>query len=539
MSIDPRYVLAPSLQEYFVDKDTGLPLAGGIVTFYQDNSRTVLQPVYELTGSPPNYSFTALPNPLTLSGVGTIQDSSGNDVLPYFFPFDSDGNPSLYYITVMSAGAVPQFVREGWPAASFGGGGGGGGSAISTDNNLIINGTFFQSVSTANPITTTSTFLAPGPSDGLVYPDIYLIKNNTTAVDNVTFNRFAAGDNPLTGDITPQNYLTYNCSNSPAGETLKEIEFPITPHVKNLESTILTVTFWAMSSLSNSVSVYFNQYFGDGGSPSPTASLLVGTVPLTSTWTRFSIPFTTPTTEGMTLGLCGDDYSYLSFGLQMGVPNNTNLTNVSLRTGSFLGAPAYLYQTEQEVMAQLNTPRTGSIYTGFSPPNPSVYIPFTNGTIGNVGSGATLYAHQRAFPLFYYLYSNINNAQAPVSGGRIDPFSDFAAGKTLALPTDGVSRVFSNSFGSTNGLNFGATTATATGTLTNNNIPPSPRGYQFPTAVNINYTAGGTSNAFGFLGFSTQPTTNGAEYGLAGAPYATNPFTLYQPTCAAFMYLKL
>lgn len=114
----------PSLQDYFVDKDTGTPLSAGIVTFYEDANHTVLKPVYKLSAVPANnFQYTELSNPLFLSAVGTFIDENGNDIVPYFFPFD--GTPSstnsdieLYYITVYSAQGVFQFDREAWPNIS-------------------------------------------------------------------------------------------------------------------------------------------------------------------------------------------------------------------------------------------------------------------------------------------------------------------------------------------------------------------------------------------------------------------------------------
>src|SRR5580693_7123038 len=100
MSLNRQYVTAPSLQEYFVDKDSGLPLSGGFVYFYVDTARSVLKPVFEQTGSPPNYTYSVLPNPVTLSAVGTFQDASGNDIIPYYYPYDSFGDVQLYFIEV-------------------------------------------------------------------------------------------------------------------------------------------------------------------------------------------------------------------------------------------------------------------------------------------------------------------------------------------------------------------------------------------------------------------------------------------------------
>lgn len=117
-----QYIIGPPLQEAFIGKDTGLPLAGGFVYFFMDDARTVPKPVYELTGAPPNYTLTALPNPIVLSSVGTMADGSGNDIVVYYYPFDVTGIIAQpYYIVVTDSNGNPQFTRENWPGVSEGG----------------------------------------------------------------------------------------------------------------------------------------------------------------------------------------------------------------------------------------------------------------------------------------------------------------------------------------------------------------------------------------------------------------------------------
>ena len=126
-TIDPRFFCTSDLDTYYVDNASGLPMSGGIVTFYSDVNRTVLKPVYQLTGTPGNYSYAPLNNPCTLSSSGTFQDAMGNNIVPYYYPFTglpSDNNnqgtgvSELYYITVVNSGFVPQFTRQGWPQAA-------------------------------------------------------------------------------------------------------------------------------------------------------------------------------------------------------------------------------------------------------------------------------------------------------------------------------------------------------------------------------------------------------------------------------------
>lgn len=116
MTLDLRYIPAFSIEDVILDKETGAPLAGGQVFFYKDSQRSVKKPVYQLTGSSPNYSFVQMSNPVILSAIGTFEDAFGNPTIPYFFPYEDDGvTPDLYFIKVLSSGDTPQFNREAQP----------------------------------------------------------------------------------------------------------------------------------------------------------------------------------------------------------------------------------------------------------------------------------------------------------------------------------------------------------------------------------------------------------------------------------------
>ncbi len=112
MSIDPRYIPAFSIEEVMLDKDTGAPLSGGIVTFEQADQPGVKKNVWQITNTSGNYTYTQLPNPMILSAIGTFQDSLDNPVVPYFFPFDASGNAEYYRVIVESSEEVSQFVRD-------------------------------------------------------------------------------------------------------------------------------------------------------------------------------------------------------------------------------------------------------------------------------------------------------------------------------------------------------------------------------------------------------------------------------------------
>ena len=115
MALNEQYFVTSDLDTYFVDKDSGLPLAGGFLTFYRDVARNTPKTVYQLTGAPPNYSYTALPNPIVLSAVGTVQDAGGDNVVIYYYPYDDEGNLDLYYVVGADSNTIQQFSREAWP----------------------------------------------------------------------------------------------------------------------------------------------------------------------------------------------------------------------------------------------------------------------------------------------------------------------------------------------------------------------------------------------------------------------------------------
>lgn len=118
---NPMYYACFPLQEYFVNKDTGFPLAGGYVEFFSDPAFTVPKDVFQqsLVGGT-TYDYVNLGSTLVLSSVGTFMDNNGDDIIPFLYPYDANGQVQLYFIRVWSGdpsvqGSVLQFTRQGWP----------------------------------------------------------------------------------------------------------------------------------------------------------------------------------------------------------------------------------------------------------------------------------------------------------------------------------------------------------------------------------------------------------------------------------------
>lgn len=176
----PYFFACFPLQEYFVNKDTGFPLAAGVVEFFSDSAFTVPKDVYQQnqSGSAGNYtySYVNLGSKLILSSVGTFADNNGNDIIPFLYPFTGTppetsterptGTVQLYFIRVWNKDpsiyndAVLQFTRSGWPP-NFGNIGQFNNDFISTGN-MYSNSQFSEVSFTPDPITTVYTYTVTG-----------------------------------------------------------------------------------------------------------------------------------------------------------------------------------------------------------------------------------------------------------------------------------------------------------------------------------------------------------------------------------------
>lgn len=211
MAINPALLITNvGLEVYFVDKTTGGPLSGGFVYFFEDESRVTPKLVYEQTGAPPNYTYVPLPNPITLSAVGTILDNSGNDVPIYYYPYDAAGNLELYYIVVTDSAGLEQFVREGWPHSAIANPAGSGSANIANQLtnpqfvNVLFNPSNVLTITIAGA-GTTNVNIAPGWTLNITTTGASTVTVQRTAITGVTAYPF---NPPYTLTITPGANIT-------------------------------------------------------------------------------------------------------------------------------------------------------------------------------------------------------------------------------------------------------------------------------------------------------------------------------------------
>lgn len=438
-------VTTNDLQQYFVDKDTGLPLSAGVVTLYEDSSRTTLKNWYYQSGVAPAYTYIALPNPLTLSAVGTIKDINGNDTLPFYFPFSEINNsvPQAYYITVLNSNGERQFVRQNFPFNSSVS----GGTSAPTNMNYIVNNNFWRGTGSqtgassgnltySNPLqNVTQMTICPSQHDGFSFPDWQFFKDVAGANDTLTFTQFPFGTAPFMDDVRPEWYINHTCT-SVGTESVKYYQVPIALHINNLDTVTASFTIQAMSaagSVNNQIQIYSYQFLGTGASPQP-EPVLIATYNLTGQWKKYVTQFIFASSASLSSSGTGDDAFYIQIGMPTQATCNISFAVPSLYLSDAESVPSNNMATYDQTDAIINSPRTGDFKFSASSLGNLGYVAANDGTIGSGASAATTRNNMDTWPLYNYIWNNYSQFYAPVNPSRgTAAYLDFVANKPLSL----------------------------------------------------------------------------------------------------------
>lgn len=525
MDMAISYSLAPNPKWYISDL-TGKPLGGGSMYTYRSLNKTQFKFVYQdIAGQ---FPWT---DPI-------IFDENGAQG-PFYFQTDSAHPEDTYYLEVYDSQGVLQWTIDNFQSS----GGGGSVVTIALDlNNLITNNVFWRNTgSSASPVGVTSLKLCPSAhaafalTDSGFGPDTVFRKNNTNATDTITFPKFILGSGPLTGDVTPVNYVKYACTNTPAAETFKYVQFPITQGVQNLSNQNTTVTIWARgNSGTTTLLLQWCQFFGDGVGATAPIITPIQTITLTAAWTKFILQTTIPSVSGMVLGGCGNDGLFLQVQYPLGASCDIDFIKPSLYLGNVV--PTEEYMTYDTIDSVINSQRTGYIMQGFETGRPPGYCIMADGSIGQDGSGATERANIDTFPLYNFLYTNVIDAWAPVSGGRSgSSVNDFTAGKTLTL-TRVLGRVIGTAGNGAglSGRQLGEFLGTESHLIT---LPDLPNPLGQVHGANI---ASGVNPPYGSVaGWSGGPAGGDDGVNITNVTSTGAPISIMQPTTFMSTFIKL
>lgn len=315
MATNNKYSLMPPIQQLFRDKDTAFPLAAGEVYFFKDAARTVPKTVYQRTGSPPDYTYTPLPQPITLTNHGTYSDNTGNDILIYAYPYDASGNTELYYVVVKNSGGVEQFTRPGIPDVPA------KQVAVTELVNFASNGQFVAHNDLPNEgLIPAQQFTAIAQGGWYFVRDI-----SSAATDKVIFERI--GSYVTIPTASPRYKLRIRCETPDAGDTYKHIQLRYRD-VNKFASTRqpYTFSFVANSDASDvQAIVKLHKYYGSGGSSDDVEDLQ--TIVITPTEQVFNISFVFGDNAGKTIGENNDDYVALEVYFPTDTVFDVSLTN--------------------------------------------------------------------------------------------------------------------------------------------------------------------------------------------------------------------
>lgn len=514
---------------YIVGND-GLA-AGGAQMFTYDNITRQPKAIYQDPAG-----TLAWTNPVIFNLNGT----NG----PFYWKEDSASPNDLYYVEVYDKAGNLLWQANDFPAS--GSGGGGNVTTYIPIVNYITNNQFINHIGAQAGPLPTNLVIAPSNHKGftpaLINPvvgtygvlgsDIRFVKNNTNATDQISFPTFALASAPLVGDVTPVDYIRYQCTNTPAGETYKAFQFPITQKVKNLSNTAMTFGFWAAVTASPvTVNIYSRQYYGSGTgatAESGTTRVLIGSANLTTTWTWFPLNFTMPNVSGNSIGTPGlqtnDDAVYIQINMPLGVPCDVLFTKPALYLGTV--DPDTEFDSYDQIDSIDQTPRCGDIKVGYLASANLGWLAMNDTSIGNTGSGATT-AGEFTFQLYKTLWDAVINTWAPVSTGRgASAIADFLAGKTLTMPRAlGRALASAGTGAGLTGRDLGQYSGAETSTILSANLPSTAPVNPGGTG-NIPIDPGTTYNV---------PAHIGTSYTAGG----DTPLSIMQPTAFMLVYIKL
>ena len=332
MSLDPRYIPLYQLQQYFVDKITGAPLAGGLVYFYSDVNRTVPKTVYELSSTTGTYTYVPLPNPIVLSSVGTPVDNNGNDIVIYAYPYNViTGESELYYVVVQDSLGRPQFTREAVPGIS----GSGTPSGTSGLFNYIPNGQFLAHTNLPNA---TGALVA---GSNIIAQGGFSIELPTPVVSTNTllFQPLGFTENP---ENSPRWEAILTCVTPSAMDAFKIFRVKFNDVNKfSANDNFYTFGFWADGNVNIPISIQIYKYFGTDGTVLPAETIFTDTI-IANEGNIYQYQFQFGTNEGDIVDTVNNnDFVAIDIAFPTNIGFSVQLTNFVLVLGqqTLIGFP--------------------------------------------------------------------------------------------------------------------------------------------------------------------------------------------------------
>lgn len=346
MATNKSYVPLTPMWELFSDKTTTNLLKTGYALFYKDTQRNIAKPVYQITGSPPNYDFIEygelITNGSTSSWRVPLNDQGAFDFILYGYPYDANGNEELYYVDFFNSNGTFQFSREGIPYIASGGSSTTGNGLI----NYIPNGQFLIH----NNLPKTEDYEAGEVRQAIT--DIafgnwtFERDENSTSKDIITFERIGSYTQNPKG--SPRNILRLKCEIAGSGATHKDFVVKFKDVNKFASDTDKYTFVFSGQSYTGStltVNLLIKKNFGTGGNDA--VEIPITEFNLTNTFTNLLFSFSFGSNSGYTIGPNDDDYCAIILRLPLNVVSDSGITNVQLFPGEYSSLPSLVESTKQ------------------------------------------------------------------------------------------------------------------------------------------------------------------------------------------------
>lgn len=507
------YNLAPN-GRWSARENTGFAAVGGKVYTYQNQTRVPKATYQDSSGTVLNE------NPIVLDSAGEANIYWAND--------------QYYTIEVYNSGGFLLYTQDNYPVIGTSGGGGGDIIINETFENIVLNNQFMRwgNNDFNKDATAVTTYVRLGLND-ITADDWFFKRNNTNAGVIVSQQQFNVGQSQVPGN--PINYLNYQCGSVGAGaETFKCI-YQTYPSAQLFSGTEISFSIWAMSTNSDPLKIYIEQYFGVGGSPTVTTQILSTT--LTTTWAQYTGQIIVPSVAGKAFGTNGDDAFNLCIGLPLNAVANLSVSAVQLNQGDELVSLTTTTSWDnlfRNTQTGLSSFHTGDYILSIFNGNRPGWVQCNDLTIGSSFSNAYYFGNS-FLPLFLLLW-NLDPSYAPLfdpGGAPISrgpsAISDFNADNFLSL-TKTLGRALGAS-GSGSGItprNLGQYVGTENVTLIVANLPPHEHDYSYIRGSDP--PASRTVDSDFTFKDALSPklkTDNGSEHGLASQPFSITPPTLF------------
>jgi len=345
MALNPNYVPLTPLWEVFTDKDLLTFLSDGYVRFFIDTERTVGKPVYQLTGSPPNYTYTQY-GFLDTDGSWRVNMNlqGAFDQVIYGYPLDEFGEVQLYFADFYSSDGVFQFSREGFPNFFVA-----GGSLTNPVNiNYIPDGQFRLHTDIPLTLSLETGEVRDGITNIAFGGWTFERPSASTARDFVTFQRIGSFvTNPIK---SPRYAAEIICQAPNAGDTFKDLRVKF-DDVNKFSSDDVMFTFGitgkVVASGSIDAELIIIKNFGTGGDATTETTLTTFT--LTTTFTPFYFAFAFGANTGKIIGANDDDFVQIALRFPSNELFDVEFTDALLTPGNVI-APTFNDTTTREFM---------------------------------------------------------------------------------------------------------------------------------------------------------------------------------------------